>query len=164
MSPRVGADDFVAAGAARPDVEGLPREDIAPPRIHLVDLEQTQYVGRIVQTDVVIAGVGETFHVPGAWTVDCGEAECEARAVDLGARPGLALLEMCRMSRTQLVGFVRWMGGCAHRSVVKVTTHRTVTELLALPAANNSDHTTRDYREKVVALVGSLQHSSGRPC
>jgi hypothetical protein len=162
MSPKVGADDLVATGATRSDVEALPREDIAPPRIHLVDLEQTQYVGRTVQTDVVIAGVGETFHVPGAWTVDCGEDDCEARDVDLGSRHGLALLEMCRMSRSQLIGFMRRTAGCEHPSAVKVTEYRTVTELLALPAANRSDLTTRDYREKVVALVGSLSHSNIR--
>jgi hypothetical protein len=159
----VGADDFLRdPGAPAANVERLPRVDITPPLIYLLDIEQTQYIGRTVQTDIVIAGVGETFHVPRAWAVECANSECKPRPVDLLAA-GFArvLLSMCRMSHDQLTGFMRRLASCTHRSRVNIPAWATVTEVLALPAAN-VDIEVRDYREKVVALVGSLQHSNIR--
>ena len=140
---------------------GSPAKTFAPPLIHLVDLERTEYVGRIVRTDIVIAGVGETFHVPRAWAVECPEDDCAPRSVELGQTATLPLLSMCRMSHDQLIGFTRRLAGCSHRSHVKIRAWATVTELLALPAANVHVG-ARDYREKAVALVGSLQHSNIR--
>src|SRR5438105_4352830 len=95
---KIGADDFIVkARATRATLEGLPRAEIVPPRIHLVDLERTEHVGRLVQTDIVVAGVGETFHVPRTWEVDCKKSDCTVcpRTVDLRARK--ELLHLCRM-------------------------------------------------------------------
>src|SRR5262249_53096462 len=156
----LGADDYIAnTGATAATLAALPREDILPPLIHLIDLEQTQYVGRTVRTDIVIAGGGATYHDPRGWTVACPETDCRPVPVDLGARPTLALLQMCRMSKDQVTGFTRHRAGCPHRSDVTIRAWATVTELLALPAAN-LDAEARDYREKVVALVGTLPHSN----
>jgi MCM P-loop domain len=164
-APRVGLDDAIEQLRLRQeDLGALIRTEITPPQIHLVDLERTEYVGKTVQTDLLVAGVGETFHVPKAWQVLCdtgeGENKCDNPSVNLGS--SAALLELCRMSRSQLIGFMRHAGRCPHRSVVKVTAHATVTELLALPAANAIDATARDYREKIVALVGTLTNSNIR--
>src|SRR5262249_10887283 len=71
------------AGPERSEPEA-PGEIGPPPLIHLVDIERTQYVAQNVQADVVIAGVGETFHVPRSWTIGCDDDECQARDVDLG--------------------------------------------------------------------------------
>ena len=85
---KVGIDDLIAAGASSSDLDRLPRQEIAPPMIHLLDIEQTDLVGRTVQTDIVIAGVGETFHVPRRWHLKCGKGKCSVCpvTVDLGTR------------------------------------------------------------------------------
>jgi hypothetical protein len=134
---KIGADDFiVGTDASRADLEGLPRADILPPLIPLVDIERTEYVGRLVQTDLVIAGIGETFHVPRAWTVNCRKADCPAcqRTVDLHERK--ELLQLCRMSDDQVRGFMRRVAGCKHRPSVRVITMATITELLTFPVAS----------------------------
>jgi hypothetical protein len=70
---KVGVDDFIKAMAAEAsDLDALPRETLVP-IIHLVDIERTEHVGRIVRTDIVVAGVGETFHVPRAWETQCAK-------------------------------------------------------------------------------------------
>ena len=116
MSGKVGADDLVSAGANREAFEALPREDITPPLIHLVDIEQTQYVGRTVQTDIVIAGVGETFHVPRSMGRRVRETGVQAAPCRPRRRIRAGPAEMCGMSHDQLTGFMRRLAGCAHRS------------------------------------------------
>src|SRR5262249_45593758 len=51
--------------------------------------------------------------------------------------------------------------GCRHRPQVTELQYATVTELLALPVARPDDD-RRDYREKVIALIGSLENSNIR--
>jgi hypothetical protein len=161
---KVGVDTYIeATGATAADLEGLPREDIVPPLIHLVDIERTEYVERLVQTDIVVAGVGETFHVPRAWEINCTTSGCTVcpKKVDVGTGP--TLLMFCRMTNDQALGLMRKLaGGCEHRPRAKVLQYATVTELLALPVARADDGAAHDYREKVVALVGSLGNSNIR--
>src|SRR5207247_4647887 len=97
---------------------------------------------------------------PRAWEVRCPEDDCNPSPLKLGADT-TALLEMCRMSDAQLVGFMRHMSGCSHRSRPRIIEWQTITELLALPAAS-ADAAARDYREKVIALVGTLANSNIR--
>jgi hypothetical protein len=66
------------------------------------------------------------------------------------------------MNSDQALGLMRRLAGCCeHRPRVKVTAWATITELLALPVAL-TDGPARDYREKVIALVGSLENSNIR--
>jgi hypothetical protein len=157
----VGVDTYiVATGAGAAELEGRPREEIVPPLIHLVDIERTEHVGHQVQTDIVVAGVGETFHVPRAWEANCTTRGCTVcpKKVKVGA--GTALLAFCRITEDQRTGLMRKLaGGCEHRPRVKITEWATITELLALPVARPDD-AAHDYREKVIALVGSLENSN----
>jgi hypothetical protein len=167
---KVGADDYATRpGATAQDFQDLPRTEL-PPRIHLVDIERAEHIGRIVQTDIVIAGVGETFHVPSAWTVDCSKSKKKStrsacpvcpRMVSLGSNK--ALLNFCRMSDDQVSGTMRLLSGCRNRPTPIVTAMTTITEVLALPAASGGmEGPVRDYREKVVALIGTMQNSNIR--
>jgi len=161
---KIGADDFIVAkGASRADLEALPRGEILPPLIPLVDIERSEYVGRLVQTDLVIAGIGETFHVPRAWKVDCREPDCQARQRTIDLRERKELLQLCRMSDDQVRGFMRRFSGCKHRPAAKIITIATITELLAFPVASATvDKSMRDYREKIVVLLGAPLQSNIR--
>jgi hypothetical protein len=161
---KIGADDFiVGTNASRSDLEGLPRAGILPPLIPLVDIERTEYVGRLVQTDLVIAGIGETFHVPRAWHVNCRKADCPGSQRSIDLRERKELLRLCRMSDDQVRGFMRRVAGCKHRPVVRVTGMATITELLTFPVASPTvDESTRDYREKIVVLLGAPLQSNIR--
>jgi hypothetical protein len=158
-----GMDTYiVATGAGAAELEALPRQERVPPLIHLVDIDRTEHVGHMVQTDIVIAGVGETFHVPRAWKTNCTSNGCTVcpKEVDIGT--GTLLLAFCRISKDQATGLMRRLaGGCEHRPSVTVTGWATITELLALPVARPDD-SAHDYREKVIALVGPLQNSNIR--
>jgi hypothetical protein len=167
---KVGADDYATRpGATVQDFQDLPRTEL-PPLIHLVDIERTEYVGRTIQTDIVIAGVGETFHVPSAWTVDCSKSKKKStrsacpvcpRMVALGSNK--ALLNFCRMSDDQVRGTMRLLSGCRNRPTPIVTAMSTITEILAVPTASGGmESPGRDYREKVVALIGTMQNSNIR--
>ena len=46
------------------------------PLVHLLDIERADLAGQIVETDVMIAGVGEVFLVPSQWSVECSAEEC----------------------------------------------------------------------------------------
>src|SRR5215831_9904451 len=161
---KLGADDLIAAGATRETFNGLPRADALPPRIHLVDLELTKYVGRTVETDLVVAGIDEAFHVPQKFVVTCPETECPAApsvTIDLGTKR--TLLNFIRMTDGQILGYMRALSGCAHGRTPKVLAMATITEILALPVANaDLDGPPRDYREKIVALIRTLPHSNIR--
>jgi MCM P-loop domain len=160
---KVGADDFATAtGATAENFDNLPRAEIGP-TIHLVDLELTKHIGHIVQTDIVIAGVGETFHVPESWEVQCNNEECEVCPKTINLKRRRELLTFCRMSDAQKMGFMRVLSGCSHKPKVKGKLMTTVTELLALPMASPTvEKPSRDYREKIIALLGSLPHSNIR--
>ncbi|MCZ6624413.1 MAG: hypothetical protein O7B35_09340, partial [Deltaproteobacteria bacterium] len=160
----VGADDFIEAkGATAEDLDGLPRGEILPPLIHLVDLERTEYVGRIVRTDIVIAGVGETFHVPRSWEAKCIKGNCPRCPTTVDLKTRKDLLNFCRMSDDQTKGFMRAISGCKNKPTIREREMTTITEILALPVATpNVEGSTRDYREKIVYLVGSLSTSNIR--
>src|SRR5262249_9886569 len=160
---KVGADDFATAtGATAEDFNNLPRAEILP-RIHLVDLELTKHIGHMVQTDIVIAGVGETFHVPESWKVQCNKDDCEVCPKTISLKARREVLTFCRMSDAQKIGFMRVLSGCSHKPKVTVKVMATVTELLALPMALPTvEKSSRDYREKVIALLGSLPHTNIR--
>jgi hypothetical protein len=72
------------------------------------------------------------------------------------------LLGLCRMSHDQLTRLMRRLGGCSHRGRARVTGWATVTELLALPAATPDADEVRDYREKIIAFIGTLGKSNIR--
>src|SRR5262249_44063533 len=138
---KVGVDSYiVASGASAADLNARSRDAIMPPLIHLVNIERTEHAGHLVQTDIVVAGVGATFHVPRIWEADCKTSGCTVcpKKVDVGT--GKALLTFCRMSNDQALGLMRRLaGGCEHRPRVEVMQHATVTELLALPVARPDD-------------------------
>jgi hypothetical protein len=60
-----GADDIITEiGLTASEFKDLPRDEILPPLIHLVDLELTRWVTKTVRTDIVVAGVGESSTSP----------------------------------------------------------------------------------------------------
>jgi MCM P-loop domain len=160
---KIGADDWIRHGATAADLNGLARVDVLPPLIHLVDVESTRYVGRMVRADIVISGVGDTFHVPKKWRTRCGKADCEVCPAEVDLKERRELLNFCRMSEEQTVGFMRRLSGCSNKPHPCIDEYATITELLAVPAASDAvDGLSRDYREKIIALVGQLSNSNIR--
>jgi hypothetical protein len=139
--------------------------EAAPRRIHLLEIDQTEHIGHVVQTELVIAGVGETFHVPCQWTVKpCAVHVCEfaGRKVDMSGQK--ALLNFCRMTDDQKHGFMRASASaCRHRPALTTMASATITEILVVPAASaDLDPLQADYREKVVFILGPLMASHVR--
>lgn len=135
--------------------------------IHLIDLERTSFVGCLVSTDIIIGGIGEVFHVPKEWKIDCGSRSNDTppctvcpTTVQLNTHNSRSFLDFCRMSDSQKIGKMRTLSGCERKGKVDVTEHTTITELLALPIADNK--LKQDYRDKIIYFIGNLKSTNQR--
>jgi len=136
--------------------------------IHLIDLEKSSLIGERVSTEMVVGGVGQVFHIPIHYEVDCGHGDdkdekkrCSVCPKEVTLQPDRVLIDLCRMSDDQVIGKLRSLSGCENKPKVKILNRNTITELLAIPKADPSSNAQqRDYRDKIVYFNGSLPSSN----
>jgi hypothetical protein len=141
------------------------KETDPPIPIHLIDLEKSDLIGKTVCTDIVIAGIGEVFHVPIKYSVDCGhyggKNPCPACPTEGSLNISRTLIDFCRMSDDQKKGKLRDFAGCKKRGRVKILEHTTITELVAIPRADIATAIKKgDYRDKIIYYNGTLESSN----
>lgn len=141
------------------------KEADLPTPIHLIDLEKSDLIGKTVCTDIVVAGIGEVFHVPLKCKVDCSHQDkkepCPVCPKEVSLDVDRNLLDFCRMSDDQKKGKLRALSGCRNKAHVKVLEYTTITELVAIPKADIAiDIQKGDYRDKVIYYNGTLKSSN----
>ena len=157
-----------------------------PIKVHLMDIEKAEYAGKFVETEVLISGKGETYHLPQLSTIVCsrpnpekcgrlGQCQTGGKACTKIIPPDSPkLIKFTRLTDDQIVGSVRKDAalGCREADVT-ITQRQTVQELLVVPKAKrirvvkdsrggkiDVDETGREYRDKLVFYVGNIQSNN----
>lgn len=157
-----------------------------PIKVHLMDIEKAECSEKFVETEVLISGVGETYHLPSLCAIVCSHSnpeECQRRNqcptegisyVKTIPSNSPKLIEFTRLTNDQIAGSVRRdvTLGCK-KAEVTITERQTVQELLVVPKAKrvrtikdgrgrktDIDETGREYRDKLVFNVGNIQNTS----
>ncbi len=147
-------------------IEGEKEKELKPIPIHLIDLENSSFIGITVCTDIIVTGIGKVFHVPIEYEADCGHSDdekdpCPICPNEIKLPQNRNLINCCRMSDQTKIGMLRSFSKCKNKPKIQILNHTTITELLVIPRAEvSADIQKKDYRDKIIYFNGTVESSN----
>lgn len=149
--------------------------------IHLIDIEKSENAGRTISTDIMVAGIGETYIVPKRYTVSCSGKDCEhassckylnnTHEINIPSTNDelIAFTKQTDYQRfAAMKNFAGLEKGCSVN--INIQEHISVQVYIAVPKVDLvqydpktqiiKDEKGRDYREKIIYHAGTIDQTN----